>query len=58
MPATNPVYWQTKRERNARRDTANIRQLRKEGWSVMTIWECRTKNRAALATRIRRFLQS
>lgn len=56
MPATNASYWQSKRERNAHRDAVNIRQLRKEGWSVMTIWECRTRDRTALAARIKRFL--
>ena len=57
-PATHPDYWQAKRERNARRDSVNTRQLRKQGWSVMTIWECRMKDRIALARRIRRFLES
>jgi DNA mismatch endonuclease (patch repair protein) len=43
VPATNAEFWQTKRTGNALRDKRNIRQLRKLGWQVFTIWECETK---------------
>jgi DNA mismatch endonuclease (patch repair protein) len=47
-PATNAEFWQTKRSGNAARDKRNVRQLRKLGWEVITVWECETKEPDAL----------
>jgi DNA mismatch endonuclease (patch repair protein) len=43
VPATNTEFWQTKRSGNAARDKRNVRQLRKLGWNIITVWECQTK---------------
>jgi len=43
VPETNAEFWQTKRSGNAARDKRNVRQLRKLGWNVITVWECQTK---------------
>lgn len=32
-------FWQTKIEGNRRRDVANQRRLRREGWIVLRLWE-------------------
>lgn len=32
-------FWQTKIERNRRRDRRNFATLRREGWRVLRIWE-------------------
>jgi DNA mismatch endonuclease (patch repair protein) len=58
VPKTNREYWEAKRLRNEQRDRSNARKLRRDGWSVLTIWECRTKDVARLAKRIGAFLES
>ncbi len=54
-PKTNAKFWQVKRTSNAARDTRNLRKLRREGWRVLTIWECQLKL-TAIEARIARFL--
>ena len=44
VPATNAEFWQTKRSGNVERDKRNVRELRKLGWRVITLWECWTKS--------------
>lgn len=39
LPADHRSYWQTKVERNRRRDRKASRQLREQGWRVLRIWE-------------------
>lgn len=55
-PSTNTEFWQTKREGNVTRDKRNLRKLRKEGWKVLTIWECETRNIDKLTNKLKRFL--
>jgi G:T-mismatch repair DNA endonuclease (very short patch repair protein) len=33
-----------------------LRSLRRLGWKCLLVWECETKNRARLASRLKRFL--
>jgi len=40
IPKTRKEYWQTKLLRNKERDIKHIRDLRKQGWKVLRIWEC------------------
>ena len=58
IPATRREYWEAKLDRNATRDAAAVRKLRKLGWGVMIVWECQTtpKKLDRLAGRITRFL--
>jgi len=42
-PKTNAEFWQAKREATVERDRRNRRDLRAEGWEVLTVWECWTK---------------
>lgn len=41
LPSTNVKYWKSKISRNVKRDQKNYRKLRKEGWRVFIIWECK-----------------
>jgi len=43
MPTSNRKYWMTKLERNRLRDRKVRSELRRAGWSVLTIWECQTR---------------
>lgn len=55
-PHSNSAYWSPKLARNVERDHENISGLTERGWQTMTIWECETKNLAALSGRITNFL--
>lgn len=54
-PKTRKSYWKNKLEDNVARDRRNETALRKLGWRVMVIWECETKDRKAVAARIKSF---
>lgn len=58
VPATNAMFWQTKRLSNVERDRRTLRTLRREGWIVMIVWECETRNPTALLNRLQKFLVS
>ena len=57
-PKTRPQYWRMRFNKNRARDIRVVRQLRRQAWSVLTIWECQLRNVARLTTRIQRFLGS
>jgi DNA mismatch endonuclease, patch repair protein len=55
-PVNDAARWHAKLERNAARDRAAVRQLRRDGWQVLIIWLCQMQNLPALQARISRFL--
>lgn len=57
-PATNRSYWDQKLDRNVLRDQRVQRALRRDGWSVMVVWECQTKDENKLRRRLERFLST
>lgn len=40
LPASNQDYWLPKLERNIERDAINRESLQRDGWRVITVWEC------------------
>ncbi|MCZ8150089.1 MAG: very short patch repair endonuclease [Roseomonas sp.] len=58
VPQANRAYWVAKIERNRRRDAAQVRALRRQGWSVAVVWECQIRDTARLARRLARFLEA
>lgn len=42
-PKRNTWYWLPKLERNKERDDEKSASLQKQGWRVLTLWECRIK---------------
>jgi len=56
MPSTRAKFWRGKLEENKERDRRNLRKLRKEGWKVLVIWECQTRNSEKLISKLRGFL--
>jgi len=46
LPKHNRKFWLAKFNRNQERDRENLIRLRKAGWKVVTIWECRLKGDA------------
>lgn len=57
-PRSNVEYWESKLNRNQKRDHENYRNLSLAGWRVLTLWECEVKqiSRSELAVRLRKFL--
>lgn len=58
MPKSNRAYWERKISRNRERDVQSLSELKRKGWSVLTIWECQMKNTAELRRRLRVFLDT
>ncbi len=56
MPKSRPEFWVPKLGGNRLRDERNKRELKKQGWKVLSIWECQIANFASLSRRIRSFL--
>lgn len=56
LPKENREYWTNKINTNRKRDKRNVEELSIEGWSVLIIWECETKDWYALTQRITEFL--
>lgn len=57
MPKSRVAFWQKKFERNIVNDRQHLRDLRKAGWCVVTVWECRIlKDIDKVAERIRKKL--
>ncbi len=56
-PKTNARFWKNKRESNKERDKRNRKNLKKQGWDILTIWECQLRNLPALVERIIVFLR-
>lgn len=56
LPKSKLDFWGPKLETNRERDERNLVPLAELGWDVLVIWECQTKNREELQTRIGEFL--
>lgn len=56
MPKTNSEYWRNKIDSNGKRDRLSGESLRNQGWRVLTVWECETKNRDVLTTCLQKFI--
>jgi DNA mismatch endonuclease (patch repair protein) len=58
MPKSRLEFWRPKLEGNRERDDRNNRVLKREGWKVLTIWECQLAKTERLEKAIRRFLDA
>ena len=45
MPSTNQEFWKEKFKRNVERDKHEQAELKKMGWKVSVVWECKIKTR-------------
>jgi DNA mismatch endonuclease (patch repair protein) len=53
LPKTRLDFWLPKLDGNARRDARNIEALEADGWRVVVVWECQTRDAAALSPLVR-----
>lgn len=64
VPKSNTEFWVSKIKRNQERDRSDREELEKNGWNVITVWECQLEKKVSeetlkdLALRIKRFLES
>jgi DNA mismatch endonuclease (patch repair protein) len=56
LPTSNVAFWELKIGRNKERDGRVHQQLEAEGWKVLTVWQCETKDVVGLGERLVRFL--
>jgi DNA mismatch endonuclease (patch repair protein) len=40
LPKSNSTFWRRKLTRNRERDQAARKELLKQGWRVLTVWDC------------------
>jgi DNA mismatch endonuclease (patch repair protein) len=55
-PKDNSDYWRAKIARNCARDARVLTALAGDEWAALVIWECETKDGAALTARLSEFL--
>ena len=56
-PASNTDYWNKKLDRTIERDRINLKKLDAQGWDILVVWECETRDIDALTERLARFLR-
>lgn len=56
LPKSNQAYWQPKIESNKSRDASVQARLEADGWRVLTVWECQTKDDIGLSAELSSFL--
>lgn len=44
IPKSRADYWPSKIAGNKARDERNLKLLKEQGWKVLVVWECETKN--------------
>src|ERR1043166_2755854 len=52
-PRSNKKYWVPKLSENVQRDNRHLKALRRDGWSVLMIWECQVTNDKILRLRLK-----
>jgi DNA mismatch endonuclease (patch repair protein) len=56
-PMSNVEFWNRKLDGNKRRDLETQHQLTGQGWGVLVVWQCQTKNADSLRRRLQTFLR-
>jgi DNA mismatch endonuclease, patch repair protein len=56
LPNSREDYWIPKLARNHRRDGEIMAEMATLGWSVFIVWQCETRDTAALTDRLVQFL--
>ena len=51
-PVSRKEYWLPKFRRTIERDKKNQEDLRQQGWNVVVVWECKTKEVATLSAEL------
>src|SRR5262249_43581570 len=55
LPKSRLDFWTRKIQHNRIRDTESVKRLRADGWRVLTIWQCKTKDAKRLSAVLAEF---
>jgi len=55
-PKTHLEFWLPKLKRNSERGRETELKLRGQGWQILTIWQCETKDLESLESKLKVFL--
>ncbi len=55
-PKSNTAFWKKKFKLNVERDKKNQKELHRQRWKIITIWQCEIKNLQRLALKLKRKL--
>jgi len=55
-PKSRREFWGPKLVRNRSKDARNRRALRRQGWGVLTVWQCQTRSAERLEIQLRSYL--
>jgi len=58
LPKSRITFWRRKLEGNKERDAKIMYSLKKNGWSILVVWECQIKRAEVLKKKLKKFLQS
>jgi len=56
-PKSRQEYWEPKLNKNKQRDLFNDTLLRRNGWSVIVVWECKIQRQLTLQKEIDRIVR-
>lgn len=57
-PKSRLDFWKSKLERNKERDSETLQRLKEDGWGVLVVWECETKDPRYVESRLKSFLDA
>jgi DNA mismatch endonuclease, patch repair protein len=58
VPKSRITFWNSKFTDNVARDKRVTRELVKQGWRVLVVWECETKNLEHLSKKLTKYFQA
>jgi len=56
-PSTNVEFWDRKLSGNIKRDQRLKRKLERDGWRVLIVWSCETRNTDRVKSKLTTFLR-
>jgi len=57
LPDSNAAFWANKIQKNKTRDRSVARKLRRSGWRIMTVWQCRLRKAERIRRRLARVIE-
>lgn len=55
-PTTNIEFWNTKLDKNMKRDKQTETELKNLGWNILTVWDCEIKDEELLIEKLKNSL--
>ena len=52
-PTSNTEFWNTKLDKNVKRDKQTVKELKSLGWNVLTVWTCEMRDKELLIEKLK-----